>query len=87
MRNLMISEFRKIDLKALERAVAFQSISPSHITNPTGQGDATYLFTIGMDDVPPDEETITIEIDNLTIGDTVMNMALTMPLINLPQAS
>lgn len=51
--------------------------------NPTGQGTATYFFTVGMDDVPPDDE-VTIEFADLSIGDTVVDMALTMPLVNVP---
>ena len=52
-------------------------------SNPTGQGDAPYFFTVGMDDVPLDDE-VTIEFNGLTIGDTVVDMALTMPLTNVP---
>ena len=52
-------------------------------TNPLEQGTATYFFTVGMDDVPPDDE-VTIEFNDLTIGDTVFDMALTMPLVNVP---
>ena len=52
-------------------------------TNPLEQGTATYFFTIGMDDVPPDDD-VTIEFNDLTIGDTVFDMALTVPLINVP---
>ena len=51
-------------------------------TNPVGQGTATYIFTVGMDDVPDDE--VTIAFNNLDIGDTVVDLALTMPLSNVP---
>ena len=33
MRSLMVDEFREIDLDALEFAVGFQSISPSHVAH------------------------------------------------------
>ena len=52
-------------------------------SNPTGQGDAPYFFTVGLDDVPPEDE-VTIEFNNLAISDTVVDMALTIPLINVP---
>ena len=52
-------------------------------TNPVGNDTAPYFFTLGLDDVPPDEE-ITVEFNDLTIGDTVLDLALTMPLINIP---
>ncbi len=52
-------------------------------TNPLEEGTASYFFTIGMDDVPPDDE-VTIDLNNLAIGDTVVDMALTIPLINVP---
>ena len=52
-------------------------------SNPTGQGDAPYFFTVGMDDVPPEDE-VTIEFNGLAIGDTVVDMALTMPMTNVP---
>lgn len=52
-------------------------------TNPLGQGDASYFFTVGMDEAPPDDE-VTIEFNGLTIGDTVMDMALTIPMTDVP---
>lgn len=52
-------------------------------SNPVGEHAVPYSFTIGMDDVPPDDE-ITIEFNDLSIGDTVFDMALTMPLVNVP---
>ena len=52
-------------------------------SNPTGQGTATYFFTVGMDIAPADDE-VTIEFNDLTVGDTVVDMALTMPLVNVP---
>ena len=52
--------------------------------NPMGEGTVLpYLFTIGLDNVPSDDE-ITIEFNNLTIGDTVLDLALTIPLSNVP---
>ena len=51
--------------------------------NPVGENAVVYSFTVGMDDVPPDDE-ITIEFNGLTIGDTIVDMALTMPLTNAP---
>ena len=52
-------------------------------SNPMGQGDAPYFFTVSLNDVPPEDE-VTIELSNLTIADTVVDMALTIPLINVP---
>ena len=57
-----------------------------NFSNPVGEHAAPYSFTVGMDDVPPDDE-VTIEFNDLTIGDTVFDMALTMPLINVPPDS
>lgn len=51
--------------------------------DPVGEGNATYLFTVGLDDVPSDDE-ITVEFNNLAIGETVLDLALTIPLINVP---
>ena len=53
------------------------------LSNPVGEGTTTYFLTVGLDDVPPDDE-VTIEFNNLTIDDTVVDMALTIPLINVP---
>ncbi len=52
-------------------------------SNPIGEHAATYSFTIGMEDAPPDDE-VTIEFANFSIGDTVFDMDLTMPLSNVP---
>ncbi len=52
-------------------------------TNLSEQGTAPYLFTIGLDNVPTDDE-ITVEFSNLAIGDTVLALALTIPLSNVP---
>ncbi len=52
-------------------------------SNPVGEHATTYFFTIGMDEAPPDDEA-TIEFNDLTIGDTVVDMALTIPLTNVP---
>ena len=52
-------------------------------SNPVGEHAVPYSFTIGMDDVPQDDE-VTIEFADLTVGDTVVDMALTVPLVNVP---
>ena len=52
-------------------------------SNPLGENAATYLFTVGLDDAPPDDE-VTVEFNDLTIGDLVFDMALTMPLSDVP---
>ena len=52
-------------------------------TNPVGEGTASYFFAIGLDNVPSDDE-ITIEFNNLAIGETVLDLALTVPLSNVP---
>ena len=52
-------------------------------SNPLGENAATYLFTVGLDDVPPDDE-VTVELNDLTIGDLVFDMALTVPLTDVP---
>lgn len=52
-------------------------------TNPVGNDTASYLFTVGLDDVPPGDE-ITVEFNELTIGDTVLDLALTLRLANIP---
>ena len=54
-----------------------------NFSNPVGEHAAPYSFTIGMDDVPPDDE-ITIEFNDFTIGDMMFDMALTMPLADVP---
>ena len=51
--------------------------------NPVGEDAVVYSFTVGMDDVPPDDE-VTIEFNGLTIGDTVVDMALTTQMTNVP---
>lgn len=51
--------------------------------NPVGNDTTSYFFTVGLDDVPPGDE-ITVEFNDLTIGDTVLDLALTLPLANIP---
>ena len=52
-------------------------------SNPVGEHAVAYSFTVGLDDVPSDEE-ITIEFNGLGIEDTMVDMALTIPLTNVP---
>ena len=54
-----------------------------NFSNPLGEGTAAYFFTVGLDDVPADDE-ITIELKDFSISDIVFDMALTMPLVNVP---
>ena len=54
-------------------------------TNPEGEWTAPYFFTVGLDNVPAvSDDEITIEFNSLTIGETVLDLALTMPLDNVP---
>ena len=52
-------------------------------SNPTGQGSAPYMFTVGLDNVPS-ERTVTLELSDLVINEFTVDLALTIPLANVP---
>lgn len=46
-----------------------------------GNDSTPCFFTVGLDNVSPDDET-TVELNDFTIGDTVLDLALALHLVN-----
>ena len=52
-------------------------------SNPTRQGSAPYMFTVGLDDVPS-VRAVTLEVSDLAIDEFEVDLTLTIPLANVP---